>query len=118
MVYGDNEMRIAIVGSREYAKLDLVRKFVSELPADTVIVSGGARGVDQAAEFAAKARGLETVIFPAMWGQYGKRAGFMRNRQIVEASDRVVAFWDGFSAGTLSTIKLAQEAKKTVEVIR
>jgi predicted Rossmann fold nucleotide-binding protein DprA/Smf involved in DNA uptake len=111
-------MRIAIVGSREYAKLDAVRKFVAELPADTVIVSGGARGVDSAAEQAARARGLEVKIFPALWGQYGKRAGFLRNRQIVEASDKVVAFWDGLSAGTLSTIQLATDAKKPVEVIR
>lgn len=111
-------MRVAIVGSREYEKLDQVEKYVNELPADAIVVSGGARGVDRAAENAAKRRGLQTLIFPALWGTYGKRAGFLRNRQIVEAADKVVAFWDGFSAGTLSTIKLAQEAKKPVEVIR
>lgn len=111
-------MNIAIVGSREYAKLDAVRQYVSKLPDDVVVISGGARGVDSVAEAAAKRRGLEVKIFPAFWGQYGKRAGFMRNKQIVAAADRVVAFWDGLSPGTLSTIQLATEAGKPVEVIR
>ena len=98
--------------------MGLVTDYVKSLPSDTVIVSGGARGVDTVAETAAKACGLEIQIFPALWGTYGKRAGFLRNRQIVEAADRVVAFWDGLSPGTLSTIKLAQDTKKPVEVVR
>ena len=110
-------MRLAIVGSREYAHPDKVRGFVSNLAADTVVVSGGARGVDTWAAEAAKARGLEVQIFPAMWGAYGKRAGFMRNKQIVEAADGVVAFWDGQSKGTQHTISLAKEAGKPVRII-
>lgn len=114
-------MRVAIVGSRDYEKLDQVRAYVAKLPPGTVVVSGGARGVDSVAENAAKEHGLATLIFPVTpqeWKKYGKRAGFLRNKQIVENCDRVVAFWDGFSPGTLSTIHLAQAAKKTVEVIR
>ena len=32
--------------------------------------------------------------------KYGKRAGILRNRDIVDAADIVVAFWDGKSPGT------------------
>jgi len=33
----------------------------------------------------------------------------MRNKQIVDAADEVIAFWDGKSSGTKSTIDFAQE---------
>ena len=100
-------MRIAIVGSRNYPALDDVRRYVNSLPADTVIVSGGARGVDITAEEAARKRGLATFIYPADWTKYGKQAGFRRNRQIVEDCDQVVAFWDGKSHGTAHSLRLA-----------
>ena len=109
-------MRIAIVGSREFPEMDMVREFVAALPSDAVVISGGARGVDSVAEEAAGTRGLETVIFPAEWDRHGKKAGFLRNKDIVAAADKVVAFWDGKSKGTAHTIRLAQEAGKTVEI--
>jgi nucleoside 2-deoxyribosyltransferase len=82
-----------------------------------VVVSGGARGVDLEAEGAARARGLAVQIFPADWDKYGKRAGFLRNQQIVDAADTVVAFHDGVSRGTLHTIGLAKAAGKPVRII-
>ena len=38
-------MKLAIVGSRDYEHLNLVRYYVESLPPGTTIVSGGARGV-------------------------------------------------------------------------
>src|ERR1019366_3739515 len=101
-------MKIAIVGSRDYPHPEKVRALINNLPADTVVISGGARGVDTWAEQAARARGLEVIIFPALWHAYGKRAGFIRNRQIVESADKVVAFWDGLSKGTKMSIDISQ----------
>ncbi len=48
--------RIAIVGSRGLPRPDLIEAFVASLPAGTVVVSGGARGVDTVAEQAARER--------------------------------------------------------------
>lgn len=53
--------RVAIVGSRDYPALGEVTAYVESLPAGTVVVSGGTRGVDQTAEKAARARGLTVV---------------------------------------------------------
>lgn len=111
-------MKIAIVGSREYSKMKDVSDFVYSLPRDTTIVSGGARGVDQAAERAARRRGMNVKIFLANWDKFGRKAGYLRNVEIVEASDRVVAFWDGFSNGTKHTINIAREKSKPVEIHR
>lgn len=107
---------IAIIGSRNFPEPGPVAAFVTCLPADTVVVSGGAPGVDSFAEEAAKANGLETLIFPADWDGLGRQAGPIRNAQIVAQADRVVVFWDGASRGTLNTVLLATRAGLPVEV--
>lgn len=108
--------RVAIVGSVNYPCQGLVQAYVAALPADAVVVSGGARGVDTYAEEAAKARGLKTLIFHADWKKLGRRAGPIRNGQIVAHPDRVVAFWNGSSRGTLSTLVQAHRADLPIEV--
>ena len=110
-------MKVAIVGSREYPYLSKVRAYIQNLPIDTVIVSGGARGVDKCAEKVAESIGLQSEIYLADWHRYGKAAGMKRNQQIVEASDRVVAFWDGDNRGTKNTIDTAKKLGKGVTVI-
>ena len=111
-------MKVAIVGSRDYPSLWEVWLYVTSLPADSVVVSGGAMGVDAHAEYAAKECGLGVEIYPAEWGLYGRFAGLIRNQTIVDAADRVVAFWDGKSKGTASTIAMAKRAGKDVEIVR
>lgn len=109
-------MKIAIVGSREYRHLGLVVKYVKSLPADTVIVSGGARGVDSVAANTARDCGLEVEIIPALWHVYGRQAGMIRNGEIVRKADQVIAFWDETSRGTLDSIQKARALKKPLEV--
>lgn len=110
-------MHIAIVGSRNYSHLNKVTAFVATLPDDTCIVSGGASGVDQTAEQAAKAYHLSTIIYLSDWKSYGKRAGALRNQQIVNKADRLVAFWDGQSKGTKISIDMARARGIPVEII-
>lgn len=109
--------RVAIVGSREWKDARRVFDYVYSLPENTEIVSGGARGVDSYAEYAAKERGLACKVFYADWNTHGKSAGMRRNAEIVEYADIVTAFWDGVSRGTANTIKRARKAGKPVEVI-
>lgn len=110
-------MKIAIVGSRDFPDMGLVREYVASLPKGTVVISGAARGVDRVAAEAARRRGLEVVEYPADWENHPKVAGFLRNQQIVDACDNVVAFWDGKSKGTQDTIAKAKKSAKPVDVI-
>ena len=89
---------------------------MAALPKGTVVISGGARGVDGWAEAAARARGLEVEIYEADWKNLGPKAGPIRNQQIVSRSNEVVAFWDGKSRGTLNTLLLTQEASLPVTI--
>jgi hypothetical protein len=112
-------MKVAIVGSRDFPKMSLVREWMEKnLVNGDIVISGGARGVDSMAEAVARQMKLATIIFKADWDTLGKRAGYLRNIDIVKEADKVVAFWDGTSKGTLSTIELANAAKKPCEVIK
>jgi len=109
-------MKLALIGSRGYPALDLVRRFVVDLPADTIVVSGGARGVDSAAEDAARAVGLCVLVLEPDWETLGRRAGLVRNEEVIDEVDEVVAWWDGESRGTVHALQLAGEAGKPVTV--
>jgi len=110
-------MRYGIVGSRNFGNLELVRRFVSRLQDDDIVVSGGARGVDATAARFARARGLKVEEYIPDWEKLGKAAGYIRNKDIVNNSDILVAFWNGTSKGTEHSILIARKAKKKVFIV-
>lgn len=108
-------MKIAIVGSRNFDDHEtVVRELDAVLDEKGVtrptIVSGGAPGVDTTAKRIAQSRGYPYVEYPADWKKYGRAAGPIRNKQIVEESEFVLAFVAPNSKGTLVTIKMAGKA--------
>lgn len=111
---------VAIVGSRDVAPeaAALVSDFVATLPADAVVVTGGARGVDSWAAECAHARGIRVVVYPADWKKHGQRAGLIRNTQIVNDCTELVAFWNGASRGTMDSVRKARERGIPVRVVR
>ena len=123
-------MKVAIVGSRppsfddqdwEWRVKRLVKSKVMDLDDDDIVVSGGARGVDQYAADAAGSCGLIRVVVHPAWvnrhGRQDKTAGFRRNSIIIDLADEVWAFWDGKSRGTKDSIDKARAAGKPVKVI-
>ena len=109
-------MKVAIVGSREYPSLNEVRLLVAQLPEGSTVVTGGAKGVDREAQYAANDRGLACIVICADWDTYGRQAGALRNVRIVAACDRLVAFWDGRSRGTQDVMRKAMAAGKPIDV--
>lgn len=125
---------VAIVGSREFHDYDLLVRSMESILGEygikwdldwdkpgsekcVLIVSGGARGADSLAEKYANECGFYFTAIPANWYLYGKRAGMMRNSDIVASVELVVAFWDGESRGTADTIEKAQLMGRDLRVI-
>ncbi len=107
-------MKIAVVGSRNL-EIEIGRYLPEGI---TEIISGGARGIDRAAEAYADAHGIAKRIFLPDYQKYGRRAPLVRNRQIVQAAECIIAIWDGVSRGTKYTIEYAQSLGKPVRVCR
>lgn len=97
-------MKVAIIGSREIGSFS-VRDMLPHIPANaTGLVSGGAIGIDTLAEQAAKQLGLPIEIFAPDYEANGRLAPLIRNQQIVERADLLLAFWDMSSRGTAHTL--------------
>ncbi len=106
-------MKIAIIGSRNI----IIKNIDKYISIDDEIVSGGAKGVDTCAAEYARVNGIKLTEFLPQYEIYGRAAPIVRNKAIVDYADKVIAFWDGTSKGTLSVIKYAEKAQKQCEVI-
>jgi len=91
--------------------LDMQRHEITE------VVSGCATGVDSIGERWARANGIPIRRFPADWSQHGKAAGPIRNRQMAEYADALIAFWDRKSKGTKNMIETANRNNLKVYII-
>jgi hypothetical protein len=114
-------MNLGIIGSRSFNNYNLLKEEVNNfLKKEMVdcIVSGGARGADTLAEKYAKECNIPTLIIRPEWDKYGKKAGYLRNIEIVKNSEVIIAFWDGVSSGTKMSIDLAKKANKIIKIIR
>jgi predicted Rossmann fold nucleotide-binding protein DprA/Smf involved in DNA uptake len=113
---------LGIIGSRDFTDNTLFETSLQKLLTEhnfviKEIISGGAKGADTLAEKYSIKNNIPIRIFYPDWSLYGKKAGPIRNRQIVESSDYILAFWDGQSRGTKSSIDIANELGKPIHII-
>lgn len=107
-------MKVAVIGSRTLT----VQNLADYLPDGTdCIVSGGARGIDSCAADFARKHGMRLIEFKPDYEKFGRRAPLVRNIDIVNECDYVLAFWDGKSRGTKYTINRAEKRGKPVKII-
>ena len=106
-------MKVAAVGSRSLNVPDLQKYLPHQL---TEIVSGGAAGVDRCAREYAQQNQIPLTEFLPQYDRYRRAAPIKRNEQLVAYADCVIAFWDGQSKGTLSSIQYALRAHKELHV--
>lgn len=111
--------KLAVVGSRTITDYNFVKGLLDKQK-DNIshIISGGAKGVDTLAEQWANENDIPVIVFKAEWGKYGKRAGFIRNNEIIKKCDVCLAIWDGKSKGTQHSINLAKSMNKKLLVVK
>jgi hypothetical protein len=112
-------MKVAIIGSRDFNDYSIIIENLKHYESNIkTVISGGANGADKLAERWAKENNKEIIIFLPDWKKYGKSAGIIRNKDIVENSDIIFAFWDGKSKGTKNSIDYATKLKKEIKIIQ
>lgn len=108
-------MKLAIIGSRTICNINIA-DYIMERP--TEIISGGAKGIDTLAAKYAKENNIPITEFLPDYAKYGKAAPIVRNQLIINNSDKVIAFWNGKSRGTLTSINMARKAGKPIQIIK
>lgn len=118
-------VKIIIAGGRDFDDYGLLHGTLHDLfishghwRCAVEIVSGAARGADELGERFAEDWSAPVKRFPADWDKHGKAAGPIRNNQMAEYADILVAFWDGKSRGTSHMINSALKHGLEVHVYR
>ena len=114
----ENEMRIAVVGSREFKRLDIVETTLlfEFIHPHSTLITGGAKGVDSQAETFARQNNIAFEIIRPI-DPKNKLDYLFRNVEILTKADKIIAFWDGKSTGTKFVIDYAKARKKSIKVI-
>jgi len=115
-------MKIAICGTRTFNKLETVDLITAlwplvklRWPAVDMIVSGGADGVDAAADHvAANLTGRYALVVKAEWDKHGKKAGPLRNEKLSEIADCLLLIWDDQSPGSTDVLRRFMKKRKPV----
>ena len=113
-------MRVLVYGGRDFTNQKLGFKALDQLHAEfgfTVVIDGVARGADTIGYNWAQLRNLPSDRYPANWSKYGRSAGPIRNKQMLDEGkpDIGVAFPGG--AGTSNMTKQLLEAGVLVKFI-
>lgn len=111
--------KLAVVGSRNFNDYEKMEASLSDL-VDKVsqVISGGAKGADLLAQKWADENNIPFVAILPDWKKNGRAAGPMRNREIIESCDFCIAFWDGKSRGTASSIRFCEKQGKRVTIVK
>ncbi len=110
-------MKTIIAGSRDIEDYAEVVKGIEGAGfLITEVVSGKARGVDSLGERWAIENFKPVKEFPANWEMHGKAAGPIRNREMANYAEALIAIFDGKSPGTKNMIELARNNNLIVYV--
>lgn len=115
-------MNLLIAGSRYFTDYSLANEFINSCLQDfkeeqVTILSGGCRGADAIGERYANEHGYGLCRYPADWKRYGKAAGPIRNRIMVENADVIICFLGENSRGSRSVIDIAHRLEKRIFIM-
>lgn len=113
-------MRVLVCGSRRIKRCMELLKRMSALPLNSIIIEGGAPGIDMAARLYAQDLGLVIEEYKPNWKVHGSGAGLVRNTRMLKEGkpELVIAVPGGDSRGTWDMVRKAQVAGVPVEIIR
>lgn len=113
---------VLIAGCRDYNNYAEAKRYINRCIAEIrkrykiTVISGGARGADNLGELYAIENGFDVKKYLPDWERYGKSAGPLRNKIMVDKADFIICFWNGKSRGTASTVKYAIKTGKPLQI--
>lgn len=127
-------MRIIIAGSRDFSDYKLLCRVMDQMTrklSEVVILSGNSGklfynhkaqkiilGADLLGEEWALSNGHTVKVFPPEYDRYPKKmAPLMRNQEMVDQAQGLVAFWKDRSPGTKDCIERARKRGLKVKVV-
>ena len=106
-------MKIIIAGGRDFNNYPVAEQVLNQYKSQIdEVVCGDAKGADTIGAHWANYNSIPVKHFPAKWNQYGKRAGYLRNEEMGNYADALIAFWDGSSRGTRNMIDIMRNLHK------
>lgn len=110
--------RVLVTGGRDWDDEALVEWRFRRLPPRSLVVHGGARGLDRIADAVARRLGHSVERHPADWTAHGRAAGIIRNAEMVAlGAGECLAFPGPASRGTWDCVDRAYAAGIFVEVL-
>lgn len=111
-------MKCIIAGGRKFRNYQLLAEVLEEYK-DKIseVVCGCADGADSLGERWGREHGVPISYFPAQWDLYGNAAGPIRNAEMADYGDFLIAFWDGKSRGTANMIQAMKNKGKHGKVV-
>lgn len=112
-------MKTIIAGSRTINKMSVLVTAIEKSGFEiTEVVSGCADGVDKMGELWAVCNKIQIKNFPANWATYKRSAGIVRNIEMGNYAEALIAVWDGASRGTMHMITYANSKGLKVYIHR
>ena len=116
-------VRICVAGGREFDDYDYLVRCMDSIKyrhgkSEIILVSGECRGADKLGEQYAEEQEWPIDSHPADWQTHKKSAGFIRNEEMAQQADVLVAFWDGASKGTRHMVGCAMKQGLEVHIFR
>jgi len=113
-------MRVLVCGGRDFEDQDLLDRTLDRINEErgiSTIIHGLARGADRMGGEYARVHAIPVLEFPADWGKYGRKAGYVRNARMLKEGqpELVVAFPGG--KGTMNMVNQAIDAHIGVYVV-
>ena len=109
-------MRLLVCGGRDFNDKEIVFHLLNQLHTNdpvSILIHGDAAGADSLGKKWANETGVKCRAFPADWKTHGKKAGILRNLEMVKYGvDVIVAFPGG--KGTANMITLAKKNNITL----
>jgi len=114
------DKKVLICGDRNWSEREPIRSYLCKLQdwGFGTVIEGEARGADTIAREEAERMGFQVIEFPAHWEKYGRAAGPIRNREMLDQQPAlVIAFHNNLSQskGTQDTVEEAR--RRGIQVI-